>query len=241
MQRRQFLEGASTNPADMGLYLAVVEQMLVVRLLEGEGPGADLACVRHLAGVEPLVLLQKVLGGEGLAAHIALPQLRGGRARLRRTGGLLEHAQRPTQRVWLGCGARGVISVAKGSRLCVSNAIANAQLGRGSNCTGGRSGCRTGIRIWIGIGAGHAHHVHYFQVDSKGALHSERLGAEMALVGLLVLYKAIIGISLIFINSSICPHGQIFHYITVCLSVSNLCTKIIHFHSLYHKVAMVLN
>jgi len=58
--------------------------------------------------VDPLVLLQKVLGGEGLAAHIALPQLRGGRARLRRTGGLLEHAQRPTQRVWLGCGARGV-------------------------------------------------------------------------------------------------------------------------------------
>jgi len=102
----QFLEGSTTNHADMGFHFAVVKQMLVVRLLEGEGPGADLTRVRHLPGMQPLVLLQEVLGGEGLGAHIALPQLWRGRSRIRRAGGLLEHAECPTQSIGLGAGGR---------------------------------------------------------------------------------------------------------------------------------------
>jgi len=62
----------------------------------------------------------------------------------------------------------------------VPDAIANAELGRKTNCSGGGYG--------TGIGAGYSHHVHHFQVYSKGALHAKRLRAEVALVGLLVLY-----------------------------------------------------
>lgn len=75
VQSGQLLEGAATRATDMRLLVAVVQQMLVVGLLEGEGLAADRAGVGHLAGVQPLVLLQEVLGGEALCADVANPRL----------------------------------------------------------------------------------------------------------------------------------------------------------------------
>ncbi len=53
----------------------MVEHVLVVGLLESEGLAADVTGVGRLARVQPFVLFQKVLCGEGFSAHIALPLL----------------------------------------------------------------------------------------------------------------------------------------------------------------------
>lgn len=57
----------------MRLIVLVIQSVLVIRLLEGEGLIADVAFVRHFSGMQPLVFLQEILCGKHFTAHVALP------------------------------------------------------------------------------------------------------------------------------------------------------------------------
>ena len=75
LQGGEFFESPTALATGVGFVVSMVKHVLVVRLLKSEGLATDMTSVWCFARVQPLVFLQKILGGEGFFADIALPLL----------------------------------------------------------------------------------------------------------------------------------------------------------------------
>ena len=75
LQGGEFFESPTALATGVGFVVSMVKHVLVVRLLKSEGLATDMTSVWCFTRVQPLVFLQKILGGEGFFADIALPLL----------------------------------------------------------------------------------------------------------------------------------------------------------------------